>query len=196
MHIHSTMWRWHDWCTFIEQCDVDMIDPYSMNVDQSCQSHIVLWMWISHVNVTLFYEYGSIMSTSHCSMNVDQSYQRHIVLWMWINHVNVTIFYECGSIMSTSHSSMNVDQSCKRHIVQWMCITYYNKFNCFLMWRHNDVSFATFPNSRYTFHRRYVLLEMVFSSHLTSQTSPSMWRWHDWCTFIEQCDVDMIDPHS
>jgi hypothetical protein len=59
-------------------------------VDQSCQRHIILWMWINHVNVTLFYECGSIISTSHCSMNVDQSCQRHIVLWMWINHVNVT----------------------------------------------------------------------------------------------------------
>ena len=35
-------------------------------------------MWINHATVTLFYECGSIMSTSHCSMNVDQSCQRHI----------------------------------------------------------------------------------------------------------------------
>jgi hypothetical protein len=75
----------------------------SMNMDQSCQRHIVLWMWINHINVTLFYECGSIMSTSQFSMNVDQSCQRHILLWMWINHVNVTLFYECASIMSTSH---------------------------------------------------------------------------------------------
>jgi hypothetical protein len=54
------------------------------------------------------------------------------------------------------------------------------------MWRYHYVSFATFPNSRYTSYRWYVSLEMVFSSHLTSQTSPSMWRWHDWSTFIEQ----------
>ena len=65
-------------------------------------------------------------------------------------------------------------------------IKYYSKFNCFLMLRYNDVAFATFPNSRYTSYRWYVMLEMVCSSHPTSQTSPSIWRWHDWSTFIEQ----------
>jgi hypothetical protein len=56
------------------ECESFMSTSYcAMNVDQSCQRHIVLWMWINHVNVTLFYECGSIMPPSHCSMNVDQS---------------------------------------------------------------------------------------------------------------------------
>jgi hypothetical protein len=55
---------------------------------KTCQRHIVLWMWINHVNVTLFYECGSIMSTSHCSMNMDQSC--HNVTLTWLIHIHRT----------------------------------------------------------------------------------------------------------
>jgi hypothetical protein len=134
----------------------------------------VLWMWINHVKVTLFYECGSIMSTSHCAMNVDQSCQSHIVLWMWINHVNVTLFYECGSIMSKSHCSMNMDQSCQRHIVLWMWI---NHINVTLFYECGSIMLTSqfSMNVDQSCQRHIVLWMCINHVNVTSKVKFVMW---------------------
>jgi len=68
-----------------------------------------------------------------------------------------------------SHNNINfLENQWKCRISMQIYIKYNNKFSCFLMWRYNDVSFATFPNPWYTYYHWYALLEMVFSPHLTS----------------------------
>ena len=95
----------------------------------------VLWMWINHVNVTLCYECGSIMSTSHCSMNVDQSCQRHIVLWMWINHVNVTLMvkFVIWDAMKRPFQAKHInDRTCIENLETWRKKRNYN-----VTWENN-----------------------------------------------------------